>query len=74
MRILFIIFTLLLITVALKAQCKGTTKAGKPCRSAFVNKTTGYCRLHDPKAIHCAHTGCHMIVKAQGSYCRFHKN
>lgn len=31
-------------------QCKGTTAAGKPCRSPLVDPETGYCAAHGPGA------------------------
>lgn len=56
-------------------KCKGTTKAGAPCKSIMVNKATGYCRAHDPSAHRCGaptSTGkpCQMVTKE--GLCRFH--
>jgi hypothetical protein len=33
--------------------CKGTTKAGQPCKSIIVNKETGYCNAHNPNRLKC---------------------
>lgn len=35
-------------TVVVAPQCRGTTKAGAPCRSQFVG-ASGYCLTHDPE-------------------------
>lgn len=64
---------LLILLLALQVPCKGITKKGEPCKSTFVNKQTGYCRQHDPKAIHCLKPGCGNIVKEQNTYCKWHK-
>jgi hypothetical protein len=74
-----LLITALLFSITLTAQekkCKGTTKAGQPCKSIMVSKS-GYCRAHDPNAIHCAGTTasgkpCGMIVKSKGEKCRIH--
>ncbi len=71
--ILSIAFVLLYLNVSAN-NCKGTTKAGQPCKSTFVAKT-GYCRMHNPNAKHCPHVKdgkqCGMVT--DGSRCRFHK-
>lgn len=45
------VLTIALLLAGLTAfagePCKGTTKAGNPCKSKFVSKS-GYCRAHDP--------------------------
>lgn len=56
-------------------HCKGVTKAGQPCKSIMVNKTTGYCRAHDPNAHRCgapttSGKPCQMVTKE--GLCRFH--
>jgi hypothetical protein len=70
-----------LVSIAASAQsahCKGITKTGQPCHSIMVNKATGYCRMHDPAALHCSFikkdgTQCKMVIKQGESLCRFHK-
>lgn len=32
-------------------RCKGFNKLGEPCRSPFVDRTTSYCRVHDPDKV-----------------------
>ena len=60
-----------------KTPCKGITKKNEPCKaSAMAN--TGYCRFHDPNAVHCgAPTAkkqpCKMVVAAVGAKCWRHK-
>ncbi len=77
MKKLLLPFLLLsLSVVGQEKTCKGTTKAGKPCKSAIVSKS-GFCRSHDPQAIKCAGTNaagkpCGMTVKTKGDKCRFH--
>jgi hypothetical protein len=63
-----------LTTLSAQTNCKGVSKkTGDSCRSAFVSKKTGYCRIHDPASIHCAKDGCGMIVKEKGQLCRVHQ-
>lgn len=77
-KLLFI--SALALSIGAMAQnkpCKGTTKAGNPCKSVMVSKT-GFCRSHDPNAIKCAAINasgkpCGMTVKVNGEKCRFHK-
>lgn len=57
-----------------RVKCKGVSKkTGLPCRSPFVKKTTGYCRIHDPNTPNCHKKGCGNKVKQEGEYCRSHK-
>jgi len=80
-----ILMLFLLITVSIVAQtnlptpvytCMGITKAGNACKMK-VDKPGGYCRFHNPNAIHCAGTKkdgtpCKMQVTKQGDYCHYH--
>ena len=57
-----------------RVSCKGVSKkTGLPCRSTFVKKATGYCRMHDPNTPNCQKKGCGNKVKTEGEYCRSHK-
>lgn len=76
-KLITIAILLLSITANAQTTCKGITKKGEPCKSTFLVKGTGYCRSHNPMAIHCAHMNgnkqCGNVVTKQGDLCRSHK-
>jgi hypothetical protein len=73
----FIMILSIVLSITLSiTPCKGVTKSGEPCKSTFVNKETGYCRIHDPNAHRCgemtkAGKPCQMVTK-EGA-CRNHQ-
>ena len=81
MKQLIIAVCLLLSTasIAQPPHCKGITKAGNPCKSTIVKKSTGYCNAHDPSRAKCGGTTkagkpCGQMPMKGQSYCRFHIN
>jgi hypothetical protein len=80
MKKLLLLSAIVLVTAAAQAQrptCKGTTKAGQPCKSTIVLKS-GYCRSHDPNQPKCAFikadkTRCKIAVNKAGELCHVHQ-
>ena len=75
--LLLTVITLSISSYAQRTPCKGTTKAGKPCKSIIVDSKTGYCNAHNPNRVHCsgktkAGKPCMMVVGKDSSTCRLH--
>ena len=67
----FFFIAALFLSVSATAQppCKGTTKAGQPCKSIIVNKESGYCNAHNPNRAKCERAyliGTHSISFRRG--------
>lgn len=76
-KYIFILFLLVPVLTHAQVKCKGTTKDGSACKSAFVDKKTGYCRVHDPALPRCGvkkkdGNPCRNIVPKEGIACKYH--
>lgn len=79
MKHLLLLLTICTLSISSYAgtPCKGTTKAGKPCKSIIVDSKTGYCNAHNPNRVHCsaktkAGNQCKMTVGKDSTVCRIH--
>lgn len=64
-------------TIALAAQCLGTTRAGHQCKNQ-APAGSSYCHYHDPAVKHCAAktkdgSPCRNTPESGSAYCRAHK-
>ena len=76
-NLLFIAALFLSVTATAQPPCKGTTKAGQPCKSIIVNKESGYCNAHNPSRAKCESKNakggqCGMPPLKGQHYCRMH--
>ena len=75
----FFFIAALFLSVSATAQppCKGTTKAGQPCKSIIISKETGYCNAHNPNRAKCESRNakggqCGMPPLKGQHFCRMH--
>lgn len=64
------------VSLAVAAQCLGTTRAGKPCKNQGAK--SGYCHYHDPAVKHCSATTnngsqCRNLPQSGSTTCGVHK-
>jgi len=76
-KFFFIAALFLSISATAQPLCKGTTKAGQPCKSIIVNKESGYCNAHNPNRAKCESKNakggqCGMPPLKGQHYCRMH--
>jgi hypothetical protein len=65
------------VSLAVAAQCLGTTRAGKPCKNQGAGSSS-YCRYHDPAVKHCSATTnngtqCRNLPQSGSTLCGVHK-